>query len=175
MKYCTYCGTQIEDNALFCPNCGAKQSVSNTNSGSGERSFFEEHAFGNTYNTQGSFFANDPLVTERSKGIAVLSFILPIVGLILWLVWRYTKPGKATSAAKGGLASLCFGYSIIGLVAWLVLKDSNPELAKPCGIAAIAGAIFGFIISIAVGVLTSMGMLDGAEMYISLVGAMLSL
>lgn len=24
MKYCQYCGTQIEDNAKFCPNCGSR-------------------------------------------------------------------------------------------------------------------------------------------------------
>ena len=103
MKYCTYCGSQLDDNALFCPNCGAKQSTNNANSTSGERSFFEEHAFGNTYSGRGAFSSNDPLVTERSRGITVLSFIFPIVGLILWLMWRYTKPGKATSAAKGVL------------------------------------------------------------------------
>lgn len=25
MKYCQYCGTQLEDSAKFCPNCGAEQ------------------------------------------------------------------------------------------------------------------------------------------------------
>ena len=161
MKYCTYCGTQVEDNVQFCPNCGAKQSTNNANSTSGERSFFEEHAFGNSNGAYGAFSSNDPLVTERSRGITVLSFVFPLVGLILWLMWRYTKPGKATSAAKGGLAALSFGYPLIGLIVWLVWKDTNPELAKPCGIAAIAGAIFSLALSIVIGVLTGLGMLDG--------------
>ena len=162
MKYCTYCGTQVEDNVQFCPNCGAKQSANNASSGSGERSFFEEHAFGNSNGAYGAFSSNDPLVTERSRGITVLSFIFPLVGLVLWLAWRYSKPGKATSAAKGALASLCFGYPLIGLIVWLVWKDTNPEFAKPCGIAAIAGAIFSLAFSVVIGVLTGLGMLDEA-------------
>ncbi len=173
MKYCTYCGTQLEDNAAFCPNCGAKQSVNN--SASGERSFFEENAFNsgnNGYNGQRTFFSNDPLVTERSKGITVLSFLFPIVGLILWLVWKDTKPGKSISAAKGALASLCFSYPIIGLIAWIVWKDTNPELAKPCGIAAIVGMVFGFIVGIIVGVLATFEIMSDPEMYISLISGL---
>ena len=175
MKYCTYCGTQLDDATLFCPNCGAKQDVSNTNTNS-DGSFFAENAFGN--NSQGApraFFANDPLVTERSKGITVLSFIFPIVGLILWLVWKDTKPGKSISAAKGALANTCFGMPLLGLILWVVWKDTNPELAKPSGIAAIVGVVFSFVYGIAIGVLVFLGLMNDPELYMSVLGAFLTL
>ena len=31
MKYCKNCGTQLDDNTAFCPECGAKQDEINTN------------------------------------------------------------------------------------------------------------------------------------------------
>jgi hypothetical protein len=37
---------------------------------------------------------------------AVLSFFLPIVGLILWATWNNSSPLKAKSCGKGALASL---------------------------------------------------------------------
>jgi uncharacterized protein (DUF983 family) len=40
---------------------------------------------------------------KSSAGIAVLTFFFPIVGLILWLVWKDTKPLAAKSAGKGAL------------------------------------------------------------------------
>ncbi len=89
---------------------------------------------------------DNPYLHERSAGIAVLSFILPLVGLILWLVWKNSRPGKAISASKGALVSVSVGSPIIGLILWIALKESNAELAKPCGIGAIVGAILGFIL-----------------------------
>jgi len=38
-----------------------------------------------------------------SAGFAVLGFFIPIVGLILWLVWKDNTPLKAKSAGKGAL------------------------------------------------------------------------
>ena len=173
MKYCTYCGRQIEDNALFCPNCGAKQEPSNE-SGT-ERSFFEENAFGDTNGGQSAFYANDPLVTERSRGITVLSFIFPIVGLILWLLWKDSKPGKSISAAKGGLAGASFNSPLIGLIVWLVCKDSNPELAKPCAIAALVGFVFAIFLGIVTVVLTIMGTMANPDLYAHIIGGVLNL
>ena len=172
MKYCTYCGSQIDDTTLFCPNCGSKQNAENN---SGDSSFFEQNAFGNQGGAPRTFLANDPLVTERSTAITVLSFIFPIIGLILWLVWKDTKPGKSISAAKGGLAGFCFNMPLAGLIFWIVWKDTNPELAKPCGIAAIVGFIFGFISGIAMSVLMILGMMNDPDLYASLLGTFLTL
>ena len=31
MKYCKWCGAEIEDNIIICPHCKANQNVDNTN------------------------------------------------------------------------------------------------------------------------------------------------
>lgn len=46
-----------------------------------------------------------------SIGWAILGFIIPIVGLVLFLVWRKNKPGDAKMAGVGALIS--FGLSMV--------------------------------------------------------------
>lgn len=41
-----------------------------------------------------------------SFGWVVLGFLLPLVGLILWLVWKDSKPVSAEQAGRGVLASV---------------------------------------------------------------------
>ena len=126
MKFCTRCGSQIDESAIFCPKCGQQQGQ------------------GFTYQYQQPFY-NAPTYTAEdlapSRGFAVLSFLFPIVGLVLWIVWKNTKPGKAESCAKGALASTCVGTPFIGLILWAVWRRSFPSLARVCGISAIIGAI----------------------------------
>jgi hypothetical protein len=50
-----------------------------------------------------------------SAGMAILGFFIPIAGLILYLVWKDTKPLKARSAGRGALVSV-----IIGVILWLI-------------------------------------------------------
>ena len=52
-----------------------------------------------------SHFAQD----NPSIGFAVLCFLFPIVGLILFCVWYDTRPQRAKSAGIGGLAGFCIG------------------------------------------------------------------
>lgn len=56
-----------------------------------------------------------------SFGWAVLGFFIPIAGLILWLVWRNTKPKTATQCRNGFIAGVVltiafyiFGFAILG-------------------------------------------------------------
>ncbi len=43
---------------------------------------------------------------SSSFGYALLGFCIPIVGLILYLIWKDTTPLKAKSAGKGALVSV---------------------------------------------------------------------
>lgn len=45
---------------------------------------------------------------------AVLGFFIPLVGLILWLSWRTSQPGKASKAGWGALVG--FVVSILAAV-----------------------------------------------------------
>ena len=76
--YCKHCGQPIDDNAVICPNCGAAQNNNNTPS------------------------TND----SGSIGWGILGCCIPIVGLVLFLVWKDTKPRNAKAAGIGALVTV---------------------------------------------------------------------
>lgn len=82
--YCKNCGEQIDDKAVVCPKCGVP---------------VEGVTLSNTQ-------ANNSVADAPSAGFAVLSFFFPIVGLILWLVWKDATPLKAKSCGKGALIAV---------------------------------------------------------------------
>ncbi len=82
--YCKKCGNEIRDDAMICPKCGC--------------------ATGNR---------NAPAAEDSSGfGWAVLGFFIPIVGLILYLVWKNEYPMRARSAGKGALVSVILGVIV---------------------------------------------------------------
>lgn len=91
MAFCKKCGIRIEDNAAFCPVCGAAQR-DGQNSAS---------------NDQGGF------------GWGLLGFCIPIVGFILWLVWKDEKPNKAHSVCTGAWVSVVISV-VLNLLAMVI-------------------------------------------------------
>ncbi len=82
--YCKKCGNEIRDDAVICPKCGC--------------------ATGNK---------KAPVVEySPSFGWALLGFFIPIVGLILYLVWKNEYPMRARSAGKGALVSVILGVIV---------------------------------------------------------------
>ncbi len=94
VRFCSNCGAQVGDAAAVCVACGA--SVSRAT------------AVSDAPNT----------------GFAVLGFFFPIVGLILYLVWKDQTPLKASSAGKGALigfilnivAGIAYGIAVAVLM-----------------------------------------------------------
>ena len=85
MAYCRKCGAPISDGTIVCPSCGSDQS-------------------------------NTPYVEDNGGiGWGLLGCCIPIVGLVLFLVWRDQKPRTAKAAGIGALVSV-----IIGIL-WYVL------------------------------------------------------
>ena len=75
MAFCKYCGAQIDDNAVVCTSCGTAQNTA-------------------------------PAVVDKGGfGWGLLGWCVPIVGLILFLVWKDTKPKTAKAAGIGALVS----------------------------------------------------------------------
>lgn len=65
---------------------------------------------------------NYPYVQDApSTGFAVLSFFFPIVGLILYCVWRDTLPQRAKSAGVGGLLGFIIGVILTVIVYGAIL------------------------------------------------------
>ena len=140
MKKCNYCGSQIDDYTIFCPNCGANQSDRH----GGKRTFFD----GN-FNTQPK--GND----RRSFGLALLSFVLPLVGVILWYCWRFTRPESAMSCAKGAAAGASFASPLLGLVLYILLKDNYhySEIGRLAGKCALIGVIVNVVLSVVLNII----------------------
>lgn len=77
MAYCKNCGAQIDDGVTNCPNCGASQ--------------------GST---------TPPVVDNGGFLWGLLGCCIPIVGLVLFLVWKDTKPKTAKAAGIGALVAV---------------------------------------------------------------------
>lgn len=58
---------------------------------------------------------------------ALIGFIIPLVGLVLWLIERGSRPQKAMSALKG--AGLSLALSIVATVGLLALISASPRRA----------------------------------------------
>ena len=88
MAYCKNCGNVIDDKAVVCPSCGVAQE-------------------------------NTPQVVDNGGfGWGLLGCCIPIVGLILFLVWKDTKPKTAKAAGIGALVSVAIAvvYYILVIV-----------------------------------------------------------
>lgn len=94
--FCPACGAKLIENAAFCPSCGNRIDASSVACSQG---------VGNLQT--GSNPADAP-----SGGFAALGFFAPVVGLILYLVWKDSLPLRAKSAGKGALA---------GAITWTAL------------------------------------------------------
>lgn len=86
MKYCSHCGTQLQDEAAFCSQCG--------------------HSV-----TTHSATPDNP-----SIGLNIVAFLLPIVGLILYLVNHEKSPNKAKSIGKWALISFALNCVLLALM-----------------------------------------------------------
>ena len=83
--FCKNCGKEIDDNASVCIYCGVST---------------EEKK-------------EVPAVVDNGGiGWGLLGCCIPIVGLVLFLVWKDTKPNSAKSAGIGALVSVVLGVLI---------------------------------------------------------------
>ena len=129
MAFCTNCGAQIPDGKQFCPNCGAP--LANRDQSFSQPSQMQQtrpvrmDPYGdpnnnadNGYNNYNNSYMPPQEADSGSFGWAVLGFCIPVAGLILYLVWKDTKPRPAAAAGKGALVSFILGvlFYIIGIV-----------------------------------------------------------
>ncbi len=92
MAFCRKCGNEIMDEAVICPRCGCATDKATA---------FAAQQSGNI-------------------GWGILGFLFPLVGLIMYLVWKNSKPADARIAGKGALISVILSvafYIIIFVIA----------------------------------------------------------
>lgn len=89
MAYCRKCGHEIDDQAVICPHCGVSQTSA------------------------------PQVVDDGGFGWGLLGCCIPIVGLILFLIWKDTKPKTAKALGIGALVpviiTVAYYIIIIGL------------------------------------------------------------
>lgn len=86
MAFCKNCGREIDDRAVICPGCGVSQ-------------------------------GNKSEVVDNGGFLwGLLGCCIPLVGLILFLVWKDNKPKTAKAAGTGALVSV-----IIGVLYYLLM------------------------------------------------------
>ncbi len=93
--FCENCGKEIDEKAFVCLGCGVK-----TNSVSSESE-------------------DGPIGT-----LGLVCFLWPLIGLILYLVWKESKPKKASGAGKAALWGVIFTVIIIFLFILLAILMS---------------------------------------------------
>ena len=112
MAFCKYCGKEIEENVAFCAHCGAAQEAK-------EVEMVQESAATakpTPVQTATQYQAAPQQEPDKGGfGWGLLGCCVPIVGLILFLVWKDTKPKTAKAAGIGALVSV-----IASIVIYLV-------------------------------------------------------
>lgn len=117
MKKCNYCGQELEDDAKFCPNCGSTlEESSESNENATSEVIVDAPKSDQTYYDPNMAAPQQPQSNKKpdnpSFGWGLLGFFFPIVGLILFLVWKGDYPRKAKSCGIGALVGFIFNIIV---------------------------------------------------------------
>lgn len=124
-----------------CPHCGGViKTIFNFNNGENPTSFTVSDTGGTNRNSlvqgvnytlpsngrnvqNGGLGASSTQVQSAKEGGTVgwgiLGFFIPIVGFILWLVWKDEHPARSRSAGIGCLVSVCLG--VVGSILYIII------------------------------------------------------
>lgn len=107
--FCKNCGKEIEDKAVFCPYCGV---MTENNMKDGSNNYRENQNI--NYNSNGNYNRNGGTFDydAPSAGFGVLGFFFPLIGLILYLIWKDQYPLRAKSVGKGALISVIVSVAV---------------------------------------------------------------
>ncbi len=114
--FCKNCGKEVGDQAAYCPFCGSTLSDDAEKNAQAQRPAYEAQQ------------PYPPVQDSGSAGWGVLGFFIPLVGLILFLVWKDSKPRSAKAAGVGALVSVIVYVVlmiIIGVVGGLMVAKQG--------------------------------------------------
>ena len=110
MNYCPYCGKQIAPSDTVCGSCG--------------RSMPESY--------QASNYGNDGSTTSNNKdGVnfvyGIIGFLFPLIGLILFIVFKESNPQGSKYAGTGALVKVIL--AVIVYLLFFVFAIANTRAA----------------------------------------------
>ena len=104
--YCKNCGAQIDDGDRFCSYCGARVK-SNDYEGKSDYDNYEGYSHVSESECNDHYVGEEktgcPCDDKPSVGYGILSFFIPLVGLILFISWHKETPKKAKSCIIGAI------------------------------------------------------------------------
>lgn len=115
--YCSKCGKEVKEIENFCSGCGAKIVKLETNQektvvSGGYQPIRQTTVASGGYQPIGQTTVVDSLDDKPTAGLMILSFFIPIAGLVLYCVWSGEAPKKAKCCLKVLIGSIVF-YSIV--------------------------------------------------------------
>ena len=111
MNYCMNCGREYDGAPGYCPECAAMYQ---------QAPQYQQPPVQNVY-VQAPYPPAE--VDAPNIGFAILSFFIPLVGLILFLVWKDKTPLKAKSCGKGALIRVIVDIvsSVVAVIIYVVM------------------------------------------------------
>jgi len=103
-RFCGACGAELSSANAFCIVCGSRLADQSASSGQMPQRMGNPAA-------SGQYEPDAP-----SGGFTALGFFFPVIGLILYLVWRETLPLRARSASKGAIIGTIVYFAMIILL-----------------------------------------------------------
>lgn len=103
--YCKWCGNKIDENSKFCPNCGKEVLTSNDDSQ--------------------SVISHDSNMVKGEKAnvwFAVLSFFIPLAGLIVFLVKKDKEPKTAKVSGICAIVGFLLSFVLSIILFFLVIN-----------------------------------------------------
>ena len=95
--FCHNCGKEIDDKAYVCPYCGVKVERAND-------------------------FSKADADSGSKAGWGILSFLIPLVGLILFLMWKNERPQTAKVCGICALVSFIASI-VIGVIYGIIVAS----------------------------------------------------
>ena len=98
MKFCSHCGAELDDEAIICPKCGCQVGEINQATSTAKSK-------------------EDP--NESTTLYLLLGLFIPLVGLILFLVFKDDHPRRSYAAGKGALIGVIVNL-VLGLLIGII-------------------------------------------------------
>lgn len=108
--YCRNCGSALAENAVVCSNCGTPVTPPPGNQPYQGQPY--QQGFHNMSGQQPYYHPYSQQEDRPSAGFNALAFFFPLVGLILFLIWKDQKPLCAHAIGK---------WALIGVITGIVL------------------------------------------------------
>ena len=108
--YCSVCGKEVVNNTGKCVQCGANVPYLNNKAAPTPHIGQERNV---DQDNPGNWFV---------FGLLFALFVSPLIGLILWAVWKNETPNKAAAVGKGTLVGfgISMGLAIVFMIVFFV-------------------------------------------------------